>query len=44
MLSGEGKEKGEKTTIALFSKKTTLHVQYTFLYIHTLPLFCTTTT
>ena len=29
MLSGEGNENGEKTTIGLISKKTTLHVQYT---------------
>ena len=33
MLSGEGKEDGEKTTIGLISKKATLHVQRTFLYI-----------
>ena len=33
MLSGEGNENGEKTTIALFSKKTTLHVQHTF-FVH----------
>ena len=39
MLSGEGNENGEKTTIGLISKKTTLHVQYI-----SLPLFCTTTT
>ena len=32
-----------KTTIGLISKKATLHVQQTFLYI-SLPLFCTTTT
>ena len=31
------------TTIDLISKKTTLHVQHTFLYI-SLPLFCTTKT
>ena len=31
------------TTIDLISKKTTLHVQHTFLYI-SLPLFCTTET
>ena len=43
MLSGEGNENGKKTTISLISKKTTLHVQHTFLYI-SLPLFCTTTT
>ena len=43
MLSGEGNA-GErlKTTIGLISKKATLHVQHTFLYI-SLPLFCTTT-
>ena len=43
MLSGEGNENGEKTTICLISKKATLHVQHTFLYI-SLPLFCTTIT
>ena len=44
MLSGESNA-GErwKTTIGLISKKATLHVQHTFLYI-SLPLFCTTTT
>ena len=44
MLSGEGNA-GErwKTTVGLISKKATLHVQHTFLYI-SLPLFCTTTT
>ena len=42
MLSGKGKEKGERTTMGLISKKATLHVQRTFLYIF-LPLFCTTT-
>ena len=43
MLSGEGKENGEKTTIGLIiDKKATLHAQHTFLYI-SLPLFCTTT-
>ena len=31
MLSGEGNENGEKTTIGLISKKATLHVQHTFL-------------
>ena len=41
MLSGEGNENGEKTTICLIGKKATLHVQHTFLYI-CLPLFCTT--
>ena len=30
-LSGEGKEKGEKTTIGLISQKAILHVQHTFL-------------
>ena len=42
MLSGEGNA-GErwKTTIGLISKKATLHVQHTLLYI-SLPLFCTT--
>ena len=46
MLSGEGNENGKKTTtttIGLISKKATLHVQHTFLYIF-LPLFCTTVT
>ena len=43
MLSGEGDENGDKTTIGLFSKKVTLHVQHTFSY-SSLPLFCTTTT
>ena len=42
MLSGKGNEKGERTTMCLISKKATLHVQRTFLYIF-LPLFCTTT-
>ena len=42
MLSGEGNEKGEKT-IGLISKKATLYVQHTFLYI-SLPLFCMSTT
>ena len=44
MLSGEDNA-GErwKTTIGLISKKATLHVQHTFLYI-SLQLFCTTTT
>ena len=43
MLCGEDNA-GErwKTTIGLISKKETLHVQDTFLYI-SLPLFCTTT-
>ena len=34
MLSGEGNVNGEKTTIGLISKKATLHVQHTFLYIN----------
>ena len=42
MLSGKGNEKGERTTMGLISKKATLHVQRTFLYIF-LPLFCPTT-
>ena len=34
MLSGEGNENGEKTTIGLISKKTTtLHLQHTF-FVH----------
>ena len=33
MLSGEGNEIGEKTTIGLISKKETLHVQHTF-FVH----------
>ena len=33
MLSGEDNENGEKTTISLISKKTTLHVQHTF-FVH----------
>ena len=33
MLSGEGNENGEKTTICLISKKATLHVQHTF-FVH----------
>ena len=44
MLSGEGNA-GEqwKTTTGLITKKATLHLQHTFLYI-SLPLFCTTAT
>ena len=40
MLGGEGNENGEKTTIALISKKASLHVQHTF-FVHffALPLF-----
>ena len=33
MLSGEGKENGQKTTIGLISKKGTLHVQHIF-FVH----------
>ena len=33
MLSAEGNENGEKTTIGLISKKATLHVQHTF-FVH----------
>ena len=33
MLGGEGNENDEKTTIALISKKATLHVQHTF-FVH----------
>ena len=33
MLSGEGNENDEKTTIGLISKKATLHVQHTF-FVH----------
>ena len=33
MLSGEGNENGEKTTIGLLGKKETLDVQYTF-FVH----------
>ena len=43
MLSGKANENGVKTTIGLISKKATLHVKHTFLYI-SLPLFCPTTT
>ena len=44
MRSCEGNaEERWKTTIGLLSKKATLHVQHTFLYI-SLPLFWTTTT
>ena len=32
MLSGEGKENGQKTTIGLISKKGTLHVQHIFFF------------
>ena len=43
MLSGEGKENGQNKSVGLISKKKTLHVQQTFLYI-SVSLFCTTTT
>ena len=33
MLSGEGNENGEKTTIGLISKTATLHVQHTY-FVH----------
>ena len=33
MLSGEGSQNGERTTIGLISKKTTLHEQHTF-FVH----------
>ena len=33
MLSSEGNQNGEKTTIGLISKKATLHVQHTF-FVH----------
>ena len=36
MLSDEGNENGEKTTMGLISKKATLHVQHTF-FVH---FFC----
>ena len=38
MLSGEGNENGEKTTIGLISKKATLHVQHTFLHDYNVKL------
>ena len=38
MLSGEGNENDEKTTIGLISKKTTLHVQHTF-FVHFFAFF-----
>ena len=45
MLSGKRNENGKKkTTIALISKKATLHVQHTFSLYISLALFCTTTT
>ena len=33
MLSGEGKEDGEKTTLGLLGKKETLYVKHTF-FVH----------
>ena len=33
MLSGEGNENGEKTTIGLISKKATFYLQHTF-FVH----------
>ena len=39
MLSGEGNENGEKTTIGLISKKATLHVQHTF-FVHFFAVRC----
>ena len=43
MLSGDGDGDGDgNENVDLISKKTTLHVQHTFLYI-SLPLICTTT-
>ena len=38
MLSGEGNENGEKTTIGLIRKRATLHVQHTFLHFFTVVL------
>ena len=39
MLSGEGNENGEKITIGLISKKTTLHVfHHTFFLVHFFPV------
>ena len=40
MLSGEGNENGEKTTVRLISKIATSHEMHTFLYI-SLSLSCT---
>ena len=42
MLSGEGNENGEKTTIGVISKKATCACNALFLYI-SLPLYCTST-
>ena len=33
MLSGEGNENGEKTTVGLISKKATFYLQHTF-FVH----------
>ena len=44
MLSGEGNENSEKTSIGLINKKATLHVQHTFFLYISLPLFFKTTT
>ena len=33
MLNGEGNENGEKTTVGIISKKSTLHVQHPF-FVH----------
>ena len=43
MLNGDGKEICEIINSLISDKKTTLHVQHTFLYI-SLPLLCTATT
>ena len=43
MLISEATKSQKKRSVGLISKKTTLHVQHTFLYI-SLPFFCTTTT
>ena len=43
MLGKEATKCQKKKSVGLISKKTTLNVQHTFLYI-SLPFFCTTTT
>ena len=43
MLSSEATKSHKKKSVGLISKKTTLQVQHTFLYI-SLPFFCTTST
>ena len=43
MLNGEKRRKTAQINHLVSNKNTTLHMQYTFLYI-SLPLFCTTTT